>query len=367
MNLRLLRGLAGATTLALLAGSILIAPAMGADTRVLWLGKPDLTVDAVAPFGIPDTNGILSPTTVSVPADGQGPYATKFDVQVLNGGGQNLANTVLVIEADVQNVASLTLDTFYDPDGGNDASFCSANGDTITCNYGSLAAGAHRTVAVIVNVSSAYSLPGTKPLFSANVTTNNENGSNTQTFDASSGIGATGFDVSALNADGLNSFVKPGQSKAFATSGVASGGGKLSTSVNFVANGLETVAISEGTSTVGLYACPVGLSCQATYSEVKVGDGAFAETPYFTWTLTAVVPKTYSVSQGFVAHFSSPTVNDWTLFFKSKSAYCGDDIAGKIDAQGHCINGAVSLTKFDKTQNLLVVQVIMDEQGGMKL
>ena len=239
---------------------------------------------------------------------------------------------------------------------------------SITCDFGSLPAGrgahdcgrrqCHRHVC-----GAAGEPRSSRPT----VTTNNENGSNVQTFAATSGTGATGFGVSDLNPDGLNSFVKPGQSKSFSTAGVAAGGGKLSTSVNFVANGLETVAISEGTSVLGLYACPAGLSCLATFSEVKVGDGAFADTPYFTWTLTAVVPKTYSVSQGFVAHFSSPTVNDWTLFFKNKSAYCGDDIPGKIDAQGHCINGAVSLTKFDKTQNLLVVQVIMDEQGGMKL
>jgi hypothetical protein len=41
MNLRLLRGLAGATTLALLATAMLSAPAMGANAREVYFGSPD--------------------------------------------------------------------------------------------------------------------------------------------------------------------------------------------------------------------------------------------------------------------------------------------------------------------------------------
>lgn len=192
MNLRLFRGLAGATSLALLATALLSAPAMGADTRVLWIGAPDLTVDVQPdpPDGIPDTNGLILPTRVSVPASGRGPYATMFQVEILNSGGQNLAHTVLTIRADATNRTGLSLATSYDPDGGSDASstFCTTSDDVISCDYASLAAGQERTVAVVVNVAESYVAAGQPTgLFTATVTTNNENGSNTQTFNASSG------------------------------------------------------------------------------------------------------------------------------------------------------------------------------------
>ena len=371
MNLRLLRGLAGATTLALLATALLSAPAMGADTRVLWIGAPDLSV--VDPdTGVPVNNGKLDPTRVSVPDDGKGPYATKFEVQILNGGGQNLANTVLIVNADVQNVASLSLNTIYDPDPvGADDGFCSSTGDTITCNYGSLPAGKERTIGVVVNVTSAY-LAGAqvRPLFSASVTTNNENGSNQQTFTATSGPweGSTdpGFSVDAFGANGLNTFLLSGQTPSLATAGVGGAAGDLSTKVDFTTSNRELVAITEGTNPVGFYQCPSGLSCQPDFSEVTTTSGAFGAPQYFRWTLTAIVPKQYALSKGFVAHYATGAPGfDWILLFKDKSALCGDDIDAKIESPGQCIN-ALSLTKFDKTSNLLLVEVIMQHQGGMR-
>ena len=371
----MLRGLAGATSLALLATALLSAPALGADTRVLWIGGPDLRIDEDE-NGIPDTSGILAPTKVSVPADGKGPYATKFEVQILNSGGQNLANTVLTIRADATNRDGLSLNPLatFDPGGGDDASstFCSTSGDVITCDYGSLRAGQERTVAVVVNVTDTYVAAGQPTgLFTATVTTNNENGSNTQTFDASSGA----FAVEATGNDTLSTFVLDeivGQN--LATSNVG-GTNKLNTNVTFNTSNKELVQINEGVaSTAGLYACPAGLSCQPDYSEVTTTSGIFATSPFFTWRLTAIVPKTYSLSQGFVAHYpagattydsSDTTGAYWTLLFKNKSALCGSNVAAKIATAHQCIT-TLSLTKFDKTFNLLVVEVIMDAQGGAR-
>ena len=374
MNLGLLRGVSGATTLALLAMAMISAPALGADTRVLWIGAPDLSVD-VQPDpadGIPDTNGVLLPTRVTVPATGKGPYATMFQVEILNDGGQNLAHTTLTIQANATGRAGLSLATIYDPAGGSDAdtTFCSTSGDTITCDYGSLGAGQERTVAVVVNVTSSYVATGQpSDLFSATVTTNNENGSNTQTFSASS----KAFAVEATGSDTLSTFVLDGVvGENLATSDVDAAN-KLNTNVTFDTSNKELVRINEGTSSV-VYPCPAGLNCQATYSEVTTTTGSFSTTPFFVWRITAIVPKTYSLSQGFVVHYpTGATTYDesldgyWKLLFKNKSALCGVDIAAKIASVGHCLNGVPTLTKFDKTTNKLVIEVIMDHQGGMRI
>lgn len=366
----------------MLAGALLTLALMpglttAANTRILWIGAPDLTVDADN-NDIPDNSGKLFPTKVSVPADGTGPNATMFQVEILNSGGQNLAHTVLKINADVQDVTGLSLNTTYDPDGGNDASsvFCTTSGDVITCDYGSLGAGGSRTVAVVVNVSDIYVAANQQtPLFSATVTTNNENGSNTQTFTATSGpqfdsqgnpIPGTTFTVGAFAANSLYTFGLDGVSEDLSTSGVGTTGGNLSTKVNFNTANKELITINEGTSTAAIYPCPTGLSCQPNYSEVTTTSGSFSTTPFFTWKLTAIVPKTYALSQGFVAHFTTGvTTYDWILYFKNKSALCGTDIDAKIAAAQHCIK-TLSLTKFDRTSNLLVVEVVMDHQGGMK-
>lgn len=362
----MLRALAGATSLALLATTLLSAPAMGADTRVLWIGAPDLTVDTTPADGIPDTNGLILPTRVSVPAANKGPYATMFEVDILNSGGQNLAHTILTIRADATNRAGLSLATSYDPDGGSDANSppCTTTGDVIVCNYGSLAAGQKRTVAVVVNITNAYVATGQPAgLFTATVTTNNENGSNAQTFNASSGA----FAVEASGNNSLSTFVLDGiVGENLSTSDVA-GANKLNTNVTFNTSNKELVQINEGASTTAIYPCPTGLSCQPDYSEVTTTSGSFADTPFFTWKLTAIVPKTYSLSQGFLAHFATGTTTyDWILYFKNRSALCGTDIDAKIASAGHCIK-TLTLTKFDKTSNLLVIEAVMDHQGGMKL
>ena len=304
------------------------------------------------------------PTRVSVPADGKGPYATMFEVEIVNTGGQNLAHTVLTINADVQGSDELSLATKYDPDDGDDASdtFCNVDGDEITCDYGSLAATASRTVAFVVSVTEDYVVGSATPLFSASATTNNENGSNQQTFPVDSGA----FNVEATGANTLSTFVLDGVvGENLETSNVG-GSNRLNTSITFNTSNKELVQINEGTGTSLIYPCPSGLTCQPDFSEVTTTSGSFASAPFFTWRLTALVPKTYSLAQGFLAHYvTGATTPDWTLFFKSKSAFCGTDIAAKIEADGQCIK-TLSLTKFDKTSNLLVIEAVMDHQGGTR-
>ena len=406
------------------------------DTRILWIGAPDLSV--VDANNVPVNSGKLYvnqgqlnqlPTKVSKPA-GTTPNATMFQVEILNTGGQNLAHTILTINADAQGTLrcpivppatqpsatcldsekvsprcpvvppatvpsatcldSLKLATIYDPNpaGQDDASstFCSKSGDVITCNYGSLGPGASRTVAVVVNVTSDYDAASQiTPLFSAAVTTNNENGSNTQTFSADSGpqfdsngdpIAGTAFTVDAFADNSLYTFALDGVSEDLSTSLVGGAAGNLNTKVSFNSANKELVRINEGsTTTSGFYLCPSGLSCQDDYSEATTTSGFFSTSPFFTWKLTAIVPKTYSLSQGFVAHypagattyvFNDPTNAYWTLLFKNKSALCGTDVAAKILSAHQCILGTPTLTKYDKTSNLLVVTVVMDHQGGMK-
>src|SRR4026209_739149 len=114
-----------------------------------------LTFALVPGVASPADTSLLSinmtqPTPVSVPDEGLGPYATMFQVQIANTGGQNLAHTVLTIAANA-GAAGLSFAVKYDPDGGNDASdtFCTPSGNTITCDYASLGANASRTVAVV--------------------------------------------------------------------------------------------------------------------------------------------------------------------------------------------------------------------------
>ncbi len=306
---------------------------------------------------------ISTPTRVSVPAAGKGPYATMFQVNILNSGGQNLAHTVLTINANATANPQLALVTIYDPDGGNDAdsTFCTTSGSTITCSYAGLSAGQSRTVAVVVSVTSDY-VATSGALFTATVTTNNENGSNQQTFNADSGT----FAVESTGANTLSTFALDGLSEDLGTSGVGGAGGNLNTNVKFHTSAKELVQINEGTSTAAIYPCPAGLSCQPDYSEVTTTSGSFATSPFFTWKLTAIVPKTYSLSQGFLAHFPTGMATaNWILYFKDKSALCGTNIDAKIAAAHQCIK-SLSLTKLDKTTNLLVIEAVMDHQGGAK-
>jgi hypothetical protein len=338
-----------------------------ANSRTLWIGAPAADVNA----------GKLFPTTVSIPDAAPAPVnATKFVVQVLSTDNQTLAHAVLTINANFQNATGLSLETFYDPDGGSDAdaTFCSSAGSVITCNYGNLVAHGERTIAVIVDVAANYVAPASQPLFWAKVTTNNENGSNQQLFIAASGpvtgddTPPTPFNVSAFDANLLSSFAPPGQVKHLFTS-APSGANKLGTTIDFTAHGTgDTVAITEGTSNSTTYQCPTFLSCETTYSEVITSTETFGS-PYFKWTLTALVPKNYTLSQGFVVHYPKGAqtydpVNDqyWILYFKNKTSFCG---SSEITSNGHCIS-SLTLTKPVNGFSTLTVTVVMDHQGGLK-
>lgn len=328
--------------------------ASAANTRTLYLGSPDAQTNDKS----------LLPTAVSVPAASPAPLnSTLIPVQLKSGDNQTIAHTVLTVFANPSGNANLALNNYYDPDSGttDKPANCTDDGSTITCDYSNLPGFAIRTLYVIVDVKPGYvaANPAVK-LFSAQATTNNENGTNQQLFLADSG----NFKVNPFDGDKLNTFVPPGQAKQLFTSGVGSGN-TLSTNVSFKSAG-EIVTMVEANSSATNYPCPTGFSCQPQYSEVTTTSGAFGSTPFFTWTLTAIVPKTYSLSQGFVAHFpTGSTTSDWQLLFKNKSALCGTDIDAKIASAHQCIS-ALSLVKFDKTSNLLTVTVVMDHQGGLK-
>jgi hypothetical protein len=358
--------------------------ATAADTRSLFIGSPDAEVNS----------GLILPTPVSVPGAAPAPInSTVFAVQIKSTDNQNLSHTVLTIDANATGNTKFSFNTFYDPDGGDDASstFCDRTDFVITCDYGSLTpAIGSRTVAVVLDVARDYNVAtqGTT-LFTARVTTNNENGTNQQTFTADSGPRFDAdnvqikdpFAVSAFGADSVATFLLEGNDKHLFTSGVGSNaGGDLSTDVKFNAANKEIVSINEATSgdgTTGFYKCPTGLNCQSLYSEVSTTTGSFGSAPFFVWTLTAIVPKTYSLSQGFVAHyptgaktfdFTDTTNAYWILYFKSKSSLCPSTdtaLATKIASAHQCLY-TPTLTKFDKVSNKLTVTVVMDHQGGLK-
>ena len=338
--------------------------ATAANSRTLWIGSPDAQTNA----------GKLLPTTASVPAVAPAPVnSTEILVQVKSTDNQTLAHLILTFDSNKSSNAGLSLNTYYDPATGTKPAGCTDDGKLITCNYGNLAARGSQTLAVIVDVAPTYA-PGaqTQPLFWTKATTNNENGSNQQLFIAASGPSADdpdapspGFSVNGFNANNVFTFVPPGQAKQLFTSGVGTAGGDLSTNVSFKSAG-EIVSIIEDNSSASTYPCPAGLTCQPQYSEVTTTSGSFSSTPFFTWTITAIVPKTYSLSQGFVAHYATGALTpNWTLLFKDRSATCGTDIAAKIASAHQCIS-SLNLTKLDKTSNLLEVTVVMDHQGGLK-
>ena len=351
-------------TIALIPG---IATAQ--NTRDVFIGSPDAQTNS----------GKLLPSAVTVPAAGL-VNSTLIPVQVKSIDNQTIAHTILTIDWNKSSNAGLSLNAvhFIDltDDGIDDVAGCSVgSGSIITCNFNNLPARATRTVGVVVDVAPTFDVNAqAQPLFWAQVVTNNENGSNTQKFIAASGPSADdpdapspGFAVGAFDADTVLTFALPNSSNNLANT-APSGTNKLQAKVAFnTANG-KIVAITEGQSTTVLYKCPSGLqqTCQPTYSQVTAGDGAFPNSPFFTWTLNALVPNTYNKSQGYVIHYPTGATNsDWILLFKSSSSLCGTDIAAKIAAQGHCIS-ALTLTKVDKSTQLLSVTVVMDHQGGLK-
>jgi hypothetical protein len=352
---------------AIIAAALFIIAAMpglatAANTRGLLIGSP------VLPTGV--TNGILTPTPVSRPDSGV--HSTYLEVEILSTDNQNLAHTVLTVTVPKQT--GLTVHDPVDPAGGTDAGACdpvaSATDTVFTCDYGSITpANPERTIAFVMDIASAFTVLGQAGTFvSAKVTTNNENGTNLQTFLADS----KSFQVQDFSPNHLASWVPSGEPNVtFSTSPLGDpNAGAFSSTIAFDTSANEAVALTDGTTTVN-YICRTDLNpCQDEYSEATTTSGSFGSSPYFTWTLRARVSKMYSLSQGFVLHYPTGATTYvfnnseyWTLLFKDKSSFCG---SLEITANGHCIK-TLTLTKLDKTSNLLTLVVVMNHQGGMKI
>jgi hypothetical protein len=350
----LLRKLVVLSTTASIALAVLgTGAAMAADTRILYIGSGPL----------PAGHGVLTPTAVT-----QGD-TTKIDISVLNGDNQNIAHTVLFFpKVGTTLPAGLTVSYVFGPD----AAFCSPTGAasaaSVRCDFGNLNAGASRTISILVDVAGTFAAPA-GALFTANAETNNENGSNSQVFEASSGA----FAVDPATNDDRGTYLKPGQSipQTIGTSGAQGLANKLSTAVTFkpAANG-NLVQIAEESGIAVEYQCPAGLVCQpdATTVDIDDGTGDFGTSPYLTWQLTAQVPKTFSLSKAFVAHYpTGSTTSDWQLFWSSKTDKCGSNPGATVAAKGQCLVSA-TLSKPDKTTGLatLVIVVLTDHNGGMR-
>jgi hypothetical protein len=355
---------------AILAATLFIIAAMpglatAANTRGLLIGSPVLTGA---------TKGILTLTPVSVPVS-PNVHSTYLEVEILSTDNQNLSHTVLAVTLPKQTT-DITVHSPYDPAGGTDADLCTRSDGLVntvfTCDYGSITpANPERTIAFVMDVASTFNTATQAATFaSAQVTTNNENGTNQQTFPADSGS----FQVQARNANHLASWVPSGQlQKSFSTSGLndsTSGDpGNLSSTITFDTSANETVSLTDGItikSPTSKYQCPtvpVVLTCRDDYSEAVTTSGFFSASPYFTWTLTAKVTKAYSLSQGFLAHYdtNAPDYN-WILFFKDKSSFCG---SLEITSNGHCIK-YLNLTKPVGGFSTLTITFVTDHQGGAK-
>ncbi len=362
----------------------------GANSRTLYIGTDLVDANGViidnvinltglpGQDGIPDNAGpepgTIGNVGVLIPTPVNAGFSTAVPIQILNGGNQTLAHVLLSFPI---TGTSLTSGLTITDIGGTNAASCWKvfDGSTppavtgVSCNFDNLAAGAVRSFFVVVAVSSTFDTTQTN-LFTASVTTNNENGSNLQYFTASSGS----FQVLATNPDGLSTFVPPGQlSKSFSTDAVV-GSNKLQTKLDFTQSaGGNLVAIAEDntTETTYLYKCPSGLTCQPVETTITIQDGlsgtsaGFSSSPFLTVTLTALVPKTYTLSKAFVAHYGTDaTVPDWILYWGTKSTRCGADIAAKLATIDQCFNSA-TLSKPDATGNqTLVLQFVAKGNGG---
>jgi hypothetical protein len=352
--------------------------ASGANSRILYIGT-DLvdstgaiidehnndTLDPV-PDGIPDNAGVLYPTPVNAG------FSTAVPIQVVNADNQTIAHVLLSFPSTGSIASGLTITDI----GGTDAGACSKviDPDTlvvtgVACNFDNLPAGAVRSFFVVVYASGATTTP--PALFTAHVTTNNENGSNLQLFEASSG----GFAVQAAATDALNDFVAPGQLAKTYNTNVVGGSNKLQTKLNFnqsTGGNLVSIAETDAGATTFLYTCPEGLTCQPLETTITIEDGLSGSpteftSPFLAVTLTALVPKTYTLSKAFVAHYGAdPLTPDWILYWGNKSTRCGTNVAATLATMDQCFKSAtLSKANSDGFQTL-VLQVLTKHNGGYK-
>ncbi len=109
--------------------------------------------------------------------------------------------------------------------------------------------------------------------------------------------------------------------------------------------------IAEESGTEVDYVCPDGLTCQpdATTVDIDDGNGDYSASPYLTWTLTALVPKTFTLSKAFVAHYpTGATASDWQLFWSSRSDKCSGATPRPAGAL-HCLGDALQGRQGDRS------------------
>ena len=284
------------------AGGILAASLLGLS----MLGGP-----ASAANSRNFTVTVSNPTPVSQGA------VTKFDVTVDSDDNQTIANVVLSVPAVGQSwPAGIAITTVFGPN----ASMCvPSNGTSLTCNFGNIAGFGVRRISILAAVGGSVP-PGNSITFSASAETNNENGSNRQVVPGTSGP----LQVLAFNANAISTFNLGGQA---ATSPLGeAGAGNLQTKLNLLQNNGgngNAIGISETSSpTQPSYCVALNLTCQPDSVSVTVNAGA-AVVPYLETTITARVPKNYSLKKAFVIHvLDNGSVDAGFPLFHSSATSC---------------------------------------------
>lgn len=373
------RKLAAVAALAVLGTAVLgTATVTGANSRILYVGTGlvdgnGAIVDQVnngtglpPADGVPDNAGALNNAGIRtgrlIPTPVNAGYATAIPIQVLNGDNQTVAHVVLTFV-----VPSGTSFSYLQQPNLGTCTTVGAPVTSISCNFANLGAGAVRSFFIVVSTTVANAAPN---IFNVQVNTNNENGSNLQVFEANSG----GFQIQGVNGNGLSDFVPPGQAAKAYNTAAAGGSNKLQTKLDFnQATGGNLVQIAENEGTVFQYACPSGLTCQPFETTVTVQDGltgssATFGSPFLTVTLSALVPKTYSLNKAFVAHYGASTTSpDWVLSWSDKATRCGNNPAAKLATIDQCFNSAtLGRANADGLQPL-VLQVILKHNGGIRM
>jgi len=152
------------------------------------------------------------------------------------------------------------------------------------------------------------------------------------------------------------------------------GANKLQTQIDFNQSaGGNLVSIAETDGLQVVYTCPSGQTCQPFATTVSVQDGLSGNpaqfgSPFLQVTLTALVPKTYTLSKAFVAHYGADnTTPDWIIFWNTKSTKCGSDPAATLATMPACFQNA-TLSKPDANGNeTLVLVVLMKHNGGLRM
>jgi hypothetical protein len=250
---------------------------------------------------------ITNPSTVS-----QGGL-TKFDAKFQSNDNQTIANVKFTVRANVPvftppATGGVTINTVF----GDDAGLCptpSGTSSTITCNFGNVTSLDDRSISILAKVDKGIPVSNSIT-FTASAETNNENGSNVQVKDATSGT----LNVVAFSANSLTTASLAGQvsTDEFGKPGA----GNLQTKLNLLQdNGGKgnLIVITEGTNaTQPSYCVELKLTCQPDFVDVTVNAGNTV-TPYLETVLTAKVPSSYSIKKAFLLHLTNGVV-DFVLF-----------------------------------------------------